>query len=300
MSRAALFSPALLLREGRITEGLRHARDAMQIDHDPRNAFGAATWLLGPMIAWWEAQNGNQAAAEEAWQQARRSRIAFNNRKHVSETSANRSLEIFSVAERSVWLALGEYAEVYREATNALPRLNQLTRSVTPISLLQRQTLAGAALAALHLEQYADAERAARQWLKLPVETSEAWERSQLDQPDDPQWGQVLLAQALVNEARRDEALKSIQPAIDAYRAMQTQGAAYVTFRQHFARALYVQAVAEAGDGVGNARACESLDQAAAQLNALTDEAKQLRDSKEIVRGIESEQKKLNAGTARP
>jgi hypothetical protein len=123
-----------------------------------------------------------------------------------------------------------------------------------------------------------------------------------LDRPDDQVWGQVLLAQAVVGQGRNVEAFKTLEPALAHYRDDQAQGAAHVAFRQHYARALYVQALAEPTDSAGTSLARESLAQALALLQGLTDEARQLHDSKELLTWIAAAQKKLASanGTAEP
>jgi hypothetical protein len=219
--------------------------------------------------------------------------VASLNRRHESERDATFASERFAVIERHVWLALGKNADVYAEATKALPRLNEFPRGILPPSFLERATLNDASLAALRLGRYSDAESTARRSLRLPVEASEGWDFSFMDQPDDSYWSQVLLGQALLGEERKDEALTAVLPAIAAYRDMQTRGASHVTFRQRFARALFVQALAEPTDDNGKARARESSNQAIAQLDLLTDEAKQLHDSKELFALIEAEGEKV-------
>jgi hypothetical protein len=156
----------------------------------------------------------------------------------------------------------------------------------------QQQALDEAARAALNLGRSAEAEAAARALLSLPSQTGELSDRSYLDQPDGRDWGRVLLAQAVVEQGRRAEALKTLEPALAHYHDAQVQGAAYLAFRQHFARALYVQALAEPSDSGGMARGREPLDQAAALLQSLSDEARQLHDSQELLSWIAAAQKR--------
>ena len=90
------------------------------------------------------------------------------------------------------------------------------------------------------------------------------------------------MAQALAGQDRKAEALKIIEPALAKYSDMQAQGASDVEFRQHLARALYVQASVEPADTDGIARSRAALDQATALLQGLTDKAQQLHDSKQL------------------
>ena len=104
----------------------------------------------------------------------------------------------------------------------------------------------------------------------------------------------MLLAQAMVGQDRKAEALKILESALAKYQDPQTQGASYVEFRQHFARALYVQVLAEPTDSDGTARSREELERADALLQGLTDEARQLHDSKELLARIADTRKKLS------
>jgi tetratricopeptide (TPR) repeat protein len=213
-------------------------------------------------------------------------------------------VERSEAAERQVRLAFGEDETVYAMSTNAVPRLDKLRAGLTndldhsgelsELSYYKRQALDEAARAALNLGRYGDAEAAARALLSLHPEREGLSECFYFtDQPDDVVWGQVLLAQAMAEQGRAAEALETLAPALAQYRDAQARGAAYVTFRQHFARALYAQALAEPADGAGAASARESLGQALALLQGLSDEARQLHDSQELLSWIAAAQKKL-------
>ena len=83
----------------------------------------------------------------------------------------------------------------------------------------------------------------------------------------------------------------TLEPALALYREMKSKGATYLIFHQHFARALYVQALAQPTDAAGTARRRESLAEAAKEIKELSDEARQLRDSKELQSWIAAAQK---------
>jgi hypothetical protein len=104
----------------------------------------------------------------------------------------------------------------------------------------------------------------------------------------------VLLAQAVVEQGRKAEALKTLEPALAYYANARAQGASDVHFRQNYARALYVQSLAESTDSDGSARSREELDRAAVLLQGLTDEARQLHDSKELLSWIAAARNKLD------
>ena len=119
-------------------------------------------------------------------------------------------------------------------------------------------------------------------------------------QPDDLGWARVLLAEAQVGLGQSAEARKTIEPAMALYREMQLQHVTHVTFVQRSARAFYVRAMAEPASVPGTAERKEALAQAVRLLKDLSDEASQLRDTKELLAWIGAEQKKLGAGTTQP
>jgi hypothetical protein len=283
----------MLSKLGRIAEAVQSARAAALVG-DNHNAGGlntppAALWV---QIAFYEAQRGNRGAADGALQGARRSIDTYTSVNRMPKMVSDSLTEIIRAAELQVRRAFGEDAIVYANASQALSRLDALrvqvaSRQLTNFLLsAQRLTLEEATRAALNLENYGDAETNGRILLAL--------QPSQFDDPDAVDRVQVRLAQALVGQGRKAEALKILEPALAKYQDLQTQGASYVQFRQHFARALYVQSLAEPTDSGGLVRRREELDRAAALLLGLTDEAKQLHDSKELVAWIGAAQKKLN------
>jgi serine/threonine protein kinase len=291
---------ALLFRQGRVAEALQEARASVRTLADR----GDTGQYMPEAVFWeaivrWEAQRENRGAGDQALQEGRHSIDAYAARKRMPEIIRECWVEAFDSAERQMRLAFREDATVYTMASHSLPQLEKLRRNVTDpamedeLLLLQRQTLDDAAQAALSLGRFADAESAGRMLLSPPSRTGVYSERY-MDQPDDPVRGQVLLAHAAVGQGRKDEALKMLEPALAHYRETQAQGAAYIAFRQHFARALYVQALAEPGDNGGIARRREALDQATALLQGLSDEARQLHDSKQLASWITAAQKKLN------
>jgi tetratricopeptide (TPR) repeat protein len=282
----------LLYRQGRVSEALQSARAAVQMDGDHNTGVLTPPAILWEQIAFLEAQRGNRGSADQALQEAGRSIDTFTSVNRMSKISSDLWAERFNNVERQVRLASDEDETVYSLASQALPRLEQLQASLTSLTMtnsllfVQHQTLDQAARAALNLGRSAEAETAARALCDSPPALT--------DHPDGTVWGRVLLAQAMVGQGRKAEALKTLEPALAKYQDLQAQGASYVEFCQHYARALYVQALAEPGDSDGLARSRAALDQAATLLQGLTDEAKQLHDSKELLSWIADARKKLS------
>jgi tetratricopeptide (TPR) repeat protein len=285
LSTRAQAVSALLLQDGRVTESMHGLADLT------RTNLGG--WSLLAII---QSQRGNRPAAREALRglsNALKSESAMIGMpEHVRRFSEESLLE----TERQAELALGQEAAVLPMALDALARIDSLLKDEQHAGnralLNQRKRLAhsDAACAALKLGRLEEAETNAHALLELPLVRSDAVSLTNFRQPDDAGWARVLLAEARLRQGRNSEALRTLQPALTLYREMRTQGATGLTFRQHFARALYVQALAQPGTAEGLAHRRESLKEAARVLNELTDEARQLHDSQELLSWISTAQ----------
>jgi hypothetical protein len=287
---------SLLFRSGRVADALAKGMEALRLLGDPGKTGVTRQDRLWATIAGWEAQRGNREAADQAIQQARRSLDTFASKVRMEDQIKTGQQERIDIAERHVRLAFGEDATVLTMATAAIPRLEKekqkaVTYGVSLVLLFQRGTLSQAILSALKLNRLAEAESTARALISLPLATGHGPTQFSLDQPDDLAWGRVLLAQALVGQGRQAEALMTLEPALALYREMKSRGATYLIFHQHLARALYVQALAQPNDAAGTARRRDSLAEAAKEINELSGEARQLRDSKELQSWIAAAQK---------
>ncbi len=298
----------LLFRQGRIADALRNARAAISVIRDRPNALDlqGAPWLA---VAEWEAQQEHRDAAERALDEMRRHLATHPPASLLQEISPKDLALVWNDAgERRMRLAFGEYASAFTIATNGLPWLHHLCelkaaksadRHVSTYRLYELRALDDALISALSLGRYAEAETLAKTQPSIPAkeaifEPEFAWHLT-LEEPDDGVWEKVLLAQAQVGLARNEQALRTLAPALTRYHQMQSQGATYLQFRWHFARALYVQSLAEPPDAGGLARRREELNEAEKLLQGLTDEARQLHDSKQLLSWIAAAQKELGA-----
>jgi hypothetical protein len=306
---ADCFISTMLFRQGHVAEALQRARAAMETDTDLGDANNSA-WEMAELrldTARWEAQRGSRHAANQAILEAKAFYDTISTRQGMSEINQVWAAEVED-AERQISLAFGEDAAAYTKSTNTLPALDRIGKGL-PITdtdaravllHLSRQYLEETAQAALNLKRYTEAEAAARAMGSRQTEIGRESEHAQLDQPDDSAWWQVLLAQAQVGQDRKEEALKTLEPAIAQYRQRQAQGASHVPFRQHFARALYVQALAGSQDASRLALRRDELNEAEQLSQGLTDEAKQLHDSKELFSWIAAAQKNLDQEAEKP
>ena len=92
-------------------------------------------------------------------------------------------------------------------------------------------------------------------------------------------------------EARSGEARAAIAPALRVYRALQKGDATGVDFSYEFAFCLYVQAIT-CDEAASHAERSAALDEAARLLTPLIDEARALRDIRELIELIAVEHAK--------
>jgi serine/threonine protein kinase len=286
-------------RLGHVARAIQEARAA--IDWHPE---GVASSQLSPAqkadfcyrLAVWEAQRGDRAAAEEALLDFTRCREADASNGTPGSLSTYDKLYV-DVAARQIKMAFGEAADVEAMAKASLQLIEETEkRAPGHLSLTGYRSAAlwDLADADIHQKRHAQADAAARAMLALDFH-----------QQEEPYFvlnnivvGDVFLAQAQAGQGRKAEAMKTLEPAIAQLRQFQVQGVDDVYFRQVFARALYVQSLAEPSDPNGSARSRDELDEAMRLLRGLSNEAAQLHDSKELVAWIADAQAKGGAGAA--
>jgi serine/threonine protein kinase len=305
VARTYYFISCVQLRNGKVAEGLETASAGIQIENDHTHYEDIWGGLL-TTVAVWEAQRGNRVAAETLLQKSRQFLDEKTKAGGLAEHMHDRWNVAIDDAERQIKAAFGEDAIVLRSANEATIRIEHLAAGVDDmdtsglLNQLKRRALSEAAIAAMKLNRYPEAETAAHSLVAMPLLRSEEMVIMTLSQPDDFGWGNVLLAQAQVAQGRSAEALKTLEPALELYRQMQAQGVIHLTFRQRYARALYVQALAQADNTSGIAQRRASLTEAAMLLNDLSDDARQLHNTKELLSWITAAQNKLNPDAQQP
>ncbi|MSU50426.1 MAG: hypothetical protein EXS37_15305 [Opitutus sp.] len=182
--------------------------------------------------------------------------------------------------KRGVLLAFADFAAVLVESTASVADIERLRQRVgadlwLKKSLVEQRlaALRDSTQAALRLGRHAEAEATARLIL-----TELSGENKNLHPPAEEAAAHALLALAVARQSRGAEALTVVDPALRIYRDLRAKDADGVDFRQDFAFALYVQAMARADDADGRAQRRAALDEAATLLDGLSDEAKQLHD----------------------
>jgi tetratricopeptide (TPR) repeat protein len=281
------------LDQGRVAASLRKLQEASDLEHDPRNKTGMNYHVLA---SWQEqailnAQLGNLRSARAAIDQARRtSGQLVTDRNFDAEVSGLGQLGVDAL-DCYVLAAAGDYAGVHRRAV-------ELNDQVTRFKVVHegnadlrtnilRHVRTWMVESAVRQGSFEEASTLARQLLDQPLYGRNVDRQSMQDNQARLRVG---LGQALLGDGKRDEALKVLRESEAYYRRRKAEGAATTQFRQELAGALYQLARAElaGADGVGRARGL--LDEAAAELDGLTAEARQLHDSKELIEWVRAAQ----------
>jgi hypothetical protein len=180
-------------------------------------------------------------------------------------------------AERA-WLALqaGEAGTAFREFQSIVAELeklefpsdDQLGQSIRDDSL--SWMLGALTDAAIQLSRFPEAETAARRRMALPDSAFGDAVRERADR-------QLRLAFALSKLGRTREAREVLEPALEYFRARRAVGGAGTQFHLEYAELLYVSAIAQDDDAAGRRAREQALAAATAELDRLSDEARQLR-----------------------
>jgi tetratricopeptide (TPR) repeat protein len=283
---------AVLFEQGRMTEAQAMLRSATALEEDPRRP----TWL-GPMLPQlWrtlaanEARMGRRAAAVAALQAGQKT-----NEETIALVPAGSPRRELMTKGIPAWqarqqLLLGENATALNTANETLAllrtvevpagdRLALLTRDN-----LTRFTLTTSALAAIRLGRYPEAEAASRERLAVPPNLI-----ADADPQDEQSRATVVLAHAVARQGRGAEALELLKPVLDGYRAEQKAGAGGTSFQRDLAYAYFVEAVAQPAGAAGRARRNASLASAQREFNALSVEARQMSDVRDLGAWISQE-----------
>ena len=275
----------VLFEQGRMAEAQAAFRSAVALDQDPRRP--ASLGVLMPqtwrMVAANEARMGRRAAAMEALDASERAHE--EQAATLAEGSARRELMLRAMPAwpARLQLLLGEFTPALDVSKEVLARLQEV--EVAPDDRFAKLTrdnvsrfaLATSALAALRLGRYAEAEAATRERLALPPNLN-----ADADPQDETSRATVLLAHAIAAQGRGAEALELLTPVLDGYRAEQKAGAGGTTFQRDLAYALFVEAIAQPMDSAGRARRNAALAAAQREFDALSSEARQMSDIRDL------------------
>jgi serine/threonine protein kinase len=286
-----------LLAHGRVSEAEKQLRFAIALGGEaPRGAAARRgvpfCWLELAAIA---ARRGDRDAAEQALAGASRAQKTLSEENKTGPFGRLFVQEFVEHSRRLVRLSFHESAEADRTAKEALVRIGALAKrsevAVTwkeDIDDLRRAAWIDSAKATLKLGRLAEAENAARTAATGPqgngylanLETNRAFAQS-------------LLALAIARQGRGEEARTALAPALTVYRNLQKRNAEAMEFNRDFAFCLHVQATTCRDDPTERIQAAAALAEAAQLLDKLSDEAKALRDVRELMQSMNVERAKL-------
>jgi hypothetical protein len=295
-SRASNQIAASMLDQGRVSDAIQQWHTTTEMEKDPRNVTGSAGGIYYAWrgIAITEAQRGQLDDARSALVELHRMNEIF-----VKDEGADDAF----VQVASVWRDLyaldllaskGDYEAIHSRATALDERLhkitakNALTRNIRTAALRQdHMWIVEASLRTGRSEEALSASRAA---VEHP-EVSPADEKTMVDSVVAQ--AQTRLGQSFIASGKKAEALSALAPAIAYYRSRQAKGAGSTSYRQDYGRALYQEALAQSDDESGLLQRRALLDEAQSVLAGLSQEAQQLRTSRELIAWVSDARAKL-------
>jgi hypothetical protein len=278
---------------GRVTEAEAQYQEAITLtEMAPRGLLARRDapffWIRLAGIA---AQRGDRRAAEQALGGATRAQAMLSDENQPSPFGRQFVQEFVERCRRGVLLTFHEYEDVERAARESLVRLSMLSRvpglAVTwkeDIEDLQRAAWIDIAKAALELRRFAAAEDAAR-----TATTGAQGNGYVANLETNRAFAHALLALAMARQGRAEEARVALAPALGVFRDLRKKGAEGIEFSHGFAFGLYVQAIASNENASGLAQRVPALDEAEQLLAELSEEAKSLRDVRELIEWIARE-----------
>jgi hypothetical protein len=281
LARASRRVANVFYQQGHLREALATLEAAITVANDERLPPSAAavfeeTWYE---LAELQMKLGMRAAAERTLVSAAAATEASASQ--FAEGSARRRMTLGRPMAERPWLALqvGEPAAAYQGFQPVIEELDQLQfpdddrlgRDIRGDYL--SWVLRGQGDAAIQLSQYAEAEALARRRIALPDAAFGDVVRERADREQQ-------LALALAKLGRRGEAREVLEPALEHLRKRRADGEKGTEFQLSFAEALYASAIAQEDDAAGRRARKQALEAATAELDGLSDEARQLYASR--------------------
>ncbi|MBU6510111.1 MAG: hypothetical protein KGQ73_08015 [Gammaproteobacteria bacterium] len=266
---------------GEVSAAIASAHSALALPQDPRSPKGLAASInyIWRGLAETQAQIGDTAGADQSLQSYLRAQQALaaglpshSPQRLLADNATNQLLTASHLK-----LAEGAPQSALAEVTAALARIEAVKVPVTDAnSTRAKNAMLGAgfsvaAVAAVQLGRYAQAETSARQWLAIVPEAVQ-----QTDPKPGESRARSILAQAIALQGRNAEARTALQPALDYYRQELKAGASGTTFRHDYAYALYVSAIAAPADAAGREQRNADLDQAAKLITGASAQAQKM------------------------
>jgi hypothetical protein len=278
----------LQFERGEVQKAMETERGTLALADDPRrpSSLGPVLWFRPLPLAMTQAQLGQKAASEKSLELAGRYRTEL-----VAQFAAeDQRRELFGSFKQAVdarmQLIAGDTQTAFTNASIALEQIDKVKAGKNAGAAraqdnMLRGSLTTAAMAAIRLGKFAEAESLARRLATVPNDPTNT-----ADPQEQASRVASLLAHALARQGRGDEARTVLAPGLAHYEREQKAGAHGTTFRRDYAYALYVCALSR-GDAA-SARA--DLAEAAKVLGGASSEARQLAEFRELAGWIAAAQ----------
>ena len=275
-----------LLNQGLVTGAITHWHQTTEAEKDPRNTSGSEGNIYESWrnIARLEAQRGHLDAAQDALTELHRSAEKFKSQEGVDEAFAEASAVWENLYALEILATKGDYESIRSLALALDERLqkiapkNALTRNIRTEAIRQARTWI--AVAALRTGRSEEALSAAKGLVDRPFVRAMD-DKATVDA--EVERAKTRLGQALIASGQRTGARATLSEAIAFYRVRQANGAGSTQFRQDFGAALFQMARAQDDGDAGRAQRRALLDEAQSMLGGLSQEAQQLRTSRELI-----------------
>ncbi|HLI17399.1 MAG TPA: hypothetical protein VKV22_03900 [Rhodanobacteraceae bacterium] len=270
---------------GDISDAIATEHAAWALAQDPRSPKGLAltTWYIQGRLARVLAENG-EAGAEQSAQAAAHSLQMLVAGSPPDSPQRRLAATNLPLADAEIKLDEGSPQPALAEAIAARARIEPIEVPATDAATTRWKTnylqisFNVAARAAVQLGRYAQAEASARRWLALAP--------GSVDSQTDPKplefQATSILAEAIAMQGRKDEARKTLQPALAYYEQQQKAGDTDTDFCRDYAYALYVSAIAQPDDANGRKQRDAALTEAAKQIAGASPEAQKLVDMRHV------------------
>jgi hypothetical protein len=287
-----------LMSQGRVSDALQQWHATTEIDSDSHNISGSGGYIYYAWryIATYEAQLGHIEAAEYALAELHRYAEKFRTTQGMDQAFSEVSAVWESLYRLDILAAKGDYEAIHSQAIALDERLqkivpkNSLSRNIRTEAI--RQTHTWIAEAALRTGRSEEALSASKGLVDRPY-VNATDEKILVDMAVER--AKTRLGQALIVSGQKIEARVPLGEALAYYRSRQANGASETKFRQDFGNALFEMAQAQDDDGAGRSQRSALLDEAQSVLGGLSQEAQQLRTSKELIEWVSQARSKAGA-----
>jgi hypothetical protein len=285
-----------MLDQGRVADAIQQWHATTEMENDPRNTTSSSGGVYNAWkgIAGVEAERGQIDDAKNALVGLHHAADRILKSEGADDAFVQVAAIWQDIYALDILAEKGDYEAIHARATALDERLqkivpkNALTRNIRIIAIRQdHMWIAESALRTSRPEEALSASMAA---VEHPMVTPTD-EKTLVD--SIVAQAQTRLGQSLIASGHRTEALAALSPAISYYRSRQAKGAGATSYRQDFGRALYQEALAQNDDEAGRAQRRALLDEAQSVLAGLSQEAQQLRTSKELIAWVSDARAKL-------